>query len=75
MTTKYDDIGKEGLDFLSRGFPSNNGVKVNFENNFDGVEMKSTLERTLKDGKELVTFFFRTYFSISLFSFELEAQG
>jgi len=54
MTTKYHDLGKEGNDLLKKGFPFASNVKVNFENNFDGVELKSTFDRTLKTGKDNV---------------------
>jgi len=56
MTTKYEDIGKEGNDLLTKGFPANS-AKIAFENAFpEGFEMKTNIERTYKDNKESVGF-------------------
>jgi len=63
-TTKYDDLGKDGNDMLSRGFPANNGLKINFESNFSGVELKSSFERSMKDRKESVALIFEPSIAI-----------
>jgi len=65
MTTKYEDLGKEGNDLLSKGFPSN-AVKVTLENTFpEGFELKTNLDRTFKDGKESVGVSFEPTFTLN----------
>jgi hypothetical protein len=63
MTTKYEDIGKEGNDLLSRGFPSNT-VKISFENTFpEGFDLKTNIDRSFRDNKEAVSVSFEPTFS------------
>jgi len=66
MTTKYDDIGKEGNELLSKGFPSNSSVKFGFERNSPaGFELKGNVDRQFKDGKEAVALVFEPTFTFS----------
>jgi len=66
MTTKYEDIGKEGNDLLSKSFPSNSGVKISFERNIpEGFELKANIDRQFKDNKEVVSIIFEPIFTFS----------
>jgi len=63
MTTKYEDIGKEGNDLLSKGFPTNT-VKVSFENAFpEGFDLKTNIDRSFKDNKENISVVLEPTFS------------
>jgi len=63
MTTKYADIGKEGDDLFSKGFPAANSSKFIWERApLDGFELKQNVERTLTD-KEQVFFTVEPTFS------------
>lgn len=66
---KYEDIGKEGNDLLSKGFPANSSVKFTSENSFpEGFELKSTIDRTISsDRKESVSVAFEPTFNYKNF--------
>jgi len=68
MATKYDDIGKEGNELLSKGFPSNSNLKLSFERTSpEGFELKGNIDRQFKDSKETVSLVFEPTFSHSNF--------
>jgi len=74
MATKYEDLGKEGNDMLSRGFPSNNGLKVNFENNFEGAELKSTFERAFREKKESISLVLEPSYSFNCCNLKIKGK-